>query len=218
MTAAAVPDPQEGSRARIVETVVLNGQNVTVAEVPDLPERGLTSLTYDYRQSIQVRSFDDLNGRVLLHELLHALLRTDPQQVCPAADDRHEQFVRMLTAGLHDALGYRRAAVPDPRFRDQLAEALWRTICPSGPPLDKASPVSREAYPRWIDALMPTIAAEVEARVQAAANQRAAEELLDAARDWQDIAQDPTSAEWLPEVRWLRARADVLDSPDHGKA
>lgn len=93
----------------------LNGQDVTVAEVPDLPERGLTSLSYDYQQRIHVRSVDDLDGRVLLHEVLHALLRTDPQQVCPAADPRHEDFVRMLTAGLHDAAGYRRCHPAGPQ-------------------------------------------------------------------------------------------------------
>jgi hypothetical protein len=90
--------------------LTLNGHEVGVVENPDLAERGMTSLTYDYQQKIELRAFGDLDGRVLLHEVLHALLRTDPQGVCPAHDPRHEDFVRMLTAGLHDAAGYRRAA------------------------------------------------------------------------------------------------------------
>lgn len=71
------------------------------------------------------------------------------------------------------------ADAPDPSFRDTLAEALakaWKF------------PESALFDPKWIahlritgstaeivDALMPAIAAEVEARVQVAANQRAAE-------------------------------------------
>lgn len=85
--------------------------------------------------------------------------------------------------------------VPDP-FRDQLAEALAirlaRGVGAAGPVL----------CGEIADALLPLIAAEVEARVQAAANQRAAEELRAAARDIRahpDYVQRGRVADWLTD-------------------
>ncbi len=50
---------------------------------------------------------DLLNERVLLHEILHALLARDPKQTVPVDDDKNELLVQHLTAGLLIA-GYRR--------------------------------------------------------------------------------------------------------------
>jgi hypothetical protein len=148
----------------------LNDQDVTVAEVPDLPERGLTSLSYNYQQRIQVRSVDDLDGRVLLHEVLHALLATDPQQVCPADDPRHEDFVRMLTAGLHDAAGYRRLAAR----RSADTETLRRVR-------ELAKGLDTDAHAMWdtalrtdseVDEMVGDTYAEVSKRLRAALDAR----------------------------------------------
>lgn len=92
--------------------------------------------------------------------------------------------------------------VPDP-FRDQLAEALWL----AQPeyfvsPWAEISETTRERYRAKVDALLPLI----EARVQATANQRAAEELREAALDW-----PPTWA--VDPATYLRDRAAALAQP-----
>jgi hypothetical protein len=62
-------------------------------------------------------------------------------------------------------------AVPDPRFRDQLEDVLVQSVGAQMP----RGKVWRPGI--VIDALLPLIAAHVEAQVQAATNQRAADEL-----------------------------------------
>jgi hypothetical protein len=83
------------------------------------------------------------------------------------------------------------AAVPGPRFRDQLAEALERS--PLAQFVADATDIA--------DALLPLIAAEVEARVQAAANQRAAEAL----RPFEELFANPDTScrtTWRREPGW----------------
>jgi hypothetical protein len=93
------------------------------------------------------------------------------------------------------------AAVPDPRFRDQLAEALYAVNwCNSNYPGTPGCDCLDAHRRRQADALMPTIAAEVEARVQAAANQRAAEELHRA------YIEDGTTVAKLSPVERLTCR------------
>jgi acyl-CoA reductase-like NAD-dependent aldehyde dehydrogenase len=59
-------------------------------------------------------------------------------------------------------------AVPDPRFRDQLAE-VWCDDQESGDPWDQADEHYRDYWRRKVDRLLlPAIAAHVEAEVQAA--------------------------------------------------
>lgn len=101
------------------ETLMLNGHQIPVVIEPELDQRGVVTWTWSYDirmvpppRAIRVRDPRELDGRVLLHEVLHVLVGTDPQSVLPPDDQRHEDFVRMLTAGLHDALGYRRADPP----------------------------------------------------------------------------------------------------------
>jgi hypothetical protein len=77
------------------------------------------------------------------------------------------------------------AAVPDPRFRDQLGEALERmSVSVQGLPTRFLT----ADLGLVVDALAPLIAAHVEAEVQAATNQRAAEaidvEHLERQREW----------------------------------
>lgn len=105
---------------------------------------------------------------------------------------------------------------PDPRFRDQLDEAATLAVgdmaedwwCPKR---DR----TRRTECRYciadavLDALMPTIAAEVEARVQAAANQRAAEELRAIGRA--GLAATPGNHPVRVPVSYLFDRAAALD-------
>jgi Lon protease-like protein len=119
------------------------------------------------------------------------------------------------------------AAVPDPRFRDQLAEESRSDLQPYV--LDAYQQAQRiiaawteEDWADYADLArrFAHALAEVEARVQAAANQRAAEELRQAA---EEVAEGHQGAlpDWnrrtLPA--WLNDRAASLDAtPDHGKA
>jgi hypothetical protein len=67
-------------------------------------------------------------------------------------------------------------AVPDPRFRDQLAEALWkRAAGDDAPPLSAQMEGTQRVARADADALLPLIAAHVEAEVQAALNDAAAD-------------------------------------------
>lgn len=79
---------------------------------PDLPHEGLTVMELDYTgrawpTKILLREPNGRDGRVLLHELLHALVATCEPNVLPPGPPEHEAMVRHLTAGLWDA-GYRR--------------------------------------------------------------------------------------------------------------
>lgn len=101
----------------VLTTVKVRGVDIPVVLDPDMDDRGRCdhNVSYCYHvdtpKQIRLREgLDDLDGRVLLHELLHAALSLDPKRVIPPRDPRHEDFVRHLTACLHDDLDYRRAA------------------------------------------------------------------------------------------------------------
>mgnify|MGYP000739976522 CR=1 FL=1 len=87
---------------------------------------------------------------------------------------------------------------PDDRLRDRLAIVL------DGEYGSDAA---------LLDALLPVVAAEVEARVHAAAAQKAAEELRAAATDARAM-HDPPAADCVEWADWLNARAAALTQPD----
>jgi hypothetical protein len=103
------------------------------------------------------------------------------------------------------------AAVPDHRLRDQLEDALVQSVGSQMPrgKVWRPGPV--------LDALMPIIATEVEARVQAAAGQRAAEELYAAVREDRTTVAKLGPVErltcFLVKAEDLFARAAALASP-----
>jgi hypothetical protein len=134
-------------------------------------------------------------------ESIEDALENDRCGLCGSVDHFREDCPDSMTA-----------AVPDPRFRDQLAAALDNhELSSSG----RGGVLCRCGWAGWGQDYPAhragAIAAEVEARVQAAANQRAAEELRAAAADWRRFPHT-----YRPDR--LDLRADVLDSPDHGKA
>lgn len=116
------------------------------------------------------------------------------------------------------------APVPDPRFRDQLAEASTAVgdmaedwWCPKREGVRRTE--CRYCIAEFaVDALLPL----VEARVQAAANQRAAEELREAARTMpvQDHEMGYAIRNGLEPgpVAWLTARAAALAQPAPSEA
>lgn len=114
------------------------------------------------------------------------------------------------------------AAVPDPRFRDKLADEI------AGWPLGVGYyqyTVGTDDAQEMADALLPVISAEVQARVAAAANQQTARELRGRAAMVRTRAANEESldhqevADALDEVSaWLDARAAALAQPAPGKA
>lgn len=110
------------------------------------------------------------------------------------------------------------AAVLD-SFRDQLAEAMFADHY--GYPHSESGVLwdsFRAQYESRADALLPVVAAEVEARVQAAAVQRAAEELELAAVltvPSQDTSEEVREA-LLRRADDLRAGAAVVAQPTTG--
>jgi hypothetical protein len=101
------------------------------------------------------------------------------------------------------------ATPPGPHLRDQLAEALAELLgsddCTKYYDVPGSAPGRRYA-----DALMPVIAAEVDARVQAAANQKAAEEL------GESLGIAATRGP-LDAVAWMARRHAALAQPAPGK-
>lgn len=95
-----------------VPEVVLNGVTVRLVTDERIMQRGRCDLNYDWTFTITLRETADRDAdRIMLHEFLHALLQTDSQRVCNSGDERHEEFVRMLTTGLYDVLGYRQVGL-----------------------------------------------------------------------------------------------------------
>lgn len=151
-----------------VEKIALNGVNVYVRHQSDLMHRGQTESGYDGSYlTCSIREPDAGDAeRVLLHEFLHALLWTDPLRLVPAGHEQHEAFVKMLTAGLHDTLGYRRVPLP--------ARACARCTSPTESPTGRFCATHRREHGEHLtqqlnDVLVEHKAAVTAARIRAAA-------------------------------------------------
>lgn len=101
-TSAALSRCREASRRHPEMPFYIDAPGIEcwVALVPDCshegePVEGLTTLTFDYQNAIQLREYDE---RVLLHEVLHVLSRTS--RISSFGEGGEERLVRHFTGGL----------------------------------------------------------------------------------------------------------------------